>query len=214
MELEDPSRLPLISPLNVSFPNEKTHLTSDRVVHVIEQSDISDSPFPKAAGQKRSTKMAIFSISDPAKVVFTPTPQYIPKGLNGVIRCEVEANPPITYITWRKDNRLFQPFKTAGMVALKNGSILIDMVTYEHAGDYQCQPFNKRGSAGLSAVIQVQIRDPPTLMKRPESEYVRNVGGTVSFSCQAMGTPTPKITWRRVIFLLCLSEIMSIIKFL
>lgn len=158
--------------------------------------------------------MAIFSISDPAKVVFTPTPQYIPKGLNGVIRCEVEANPPITYITWRKDNRLFQPFKTAGMVALKNGSILIDMVTYEHAGDYQCQPFNKRGSAGLSAVIQVQIRDPPTLMKRPESEYVRNVGGTVSFSCQAMGTPTPKITWRRVIFLLCLSEIMSIIKFL
>ena len=61
-------------------------------------------------------------------MVFTPTVQFIPRGLKGIIRCETDANPPITYITWKKDSRLFDPFNTAGIIALLNGSLLIDRV--------------------------------------------------------------------------------------
>ena len=70
----------------------------------------------------------ILCIPDKARVVFTPTVQYIPRGLKGIIKCQTSANPPIKYITWTKDNRLFQPFKTAGIEALLNGSLLIDQV--------------------------------------------------------------------------------------
>ena len=71
-------------------------------------------------------------------------------------------------------------------------------VSQQHAGQYQCQPFNQRGSAAASPIIQVIIKDPPTLLSRPNAEYIKNVGGKVSFSCQAAGTPTPDIRWRRV----------------
>ena len=68
----------------------------------------------------------------------------------------------------------------------------------EHEGQYQCQPFNKRGSEGKSPPIQVIIKDPPTLLNRPNAEYIKNIGGSVSFSCLAAGTPKPEIRWRRV----------------
>jgi len=71
-------------------------------------------------------------------------------------------------------------------------------VSQQHAGQYSCQPFNQRGSAAPSPIIQVIIKDPPTLLSRPNNEYIKNVGGKVSFACQAAGTPTPDIRWRRV----------------
>ena len=76
--------------------------------------------------------------------------------------------------------------------------MFIFQVGPEHAGQYQCQPFNKRGSEGKSPPIQVIIKDPPTLLNRPNAEYIKNVGGSVSFSCLAAGTPKPEIRWRRV----------------
>jgi len=74
------------------------------------------------------TQRAYINVEYKARVVFTPTVQYIPRGLKGIIKCQTSANPPIKYITWTKDNRLFQPFKTAGIEALLNGSLLIDQV--------------------------------------------------------------------------------------
>ena len=75
---------------------------------------------------------------------------------------------------------------------------LLLQVGPEHAGQYQCQPFNKRGSEGKSETITVIIKDPPTLLNKPNAEYIKNVGGSVSFSCLAAGTPKPEIGWRRV----------------
>ena len=76
--------------------------------------------------------------------------------------------------------------------------LLLLQVGPEHAGQYQCQPFNKRGSEGKSETITVIIKDPPTLLNKPNAEYIKNVGGSVSFSCLAAGTPKPEIGWRRV----------------
>jgi 23S rRNA G2069 N7-methylase RlmK/C1962 C5-methylase RlmI len=50
----------------------------------------------------------------------------------------------------------------------------------------------------FSKTFQVVIKDPPEFVKRPELEYVKDVGGKVSMPCRAVGTPKPTIIWRRV----------------
>ena len=44
----------------------------------------------------------------------------------GVIRCHIEANPPIQFVTWTKNKRIFDPFEEKGVMAIENGSIIID----------------------------------------------------------------------------------------
>ena len=46
--------------------------------------------------------------------------------------------------------------------------------------------------------MTIEIRDPPTIVRRPEAEYQRNVGGKVTMPCQAAGPPKVSISWRRV----------------
>ena len=61
-------------------------------------------------------------------------------------------------------------------------------VTKAHAGDYTCTPYNTHGTSGTSGVMQVHVRDPPSIKLRPEEEYVRTVGEKVTFPCSASGT--------------------------
>ena len=70
-------------------------------------------------------------------------------------------------------------------------------MTKAHAGDYTCTPYNTHGTSGTSGVMQVHVRDPPSIKLRPEDEYIRSVGEKVTFPCSASGTPTPSISWRR-----------------
>ena len=79
----------------------------------------------------------------------------------------------------------------------------------KHAGEYTCQPYNLRGSQGKSKPMIVEIRDPPTIVRRPEAEYQRNVGGKVTMPCQAAGPPKVTISWRRVNNLNNISVIVS-----
>lgn len=61
-------------------------------------------------------------------MTFTPTVQYLPLSLSGVVRCHVEAHPPFQFITWTKDARIFDPFETPNVGVLKNGSLLFEKV--------------------------------------------------------------------------------------
>lgn len=69
-------------------------------------------------------------ITDPARVTFTPTVQYLPLRLSGVVRCHVEAHPLFQFITWTKDKRIFDPFEMPNVGVLKNGSLLFEKVSY------------------------------------------------------------------------------------
>ena len=146
-----------------------------------------------------------------------------------MIKCHVLANPPVQFVTWTKNKRIYDPFDEQGVMALPNGTILIDkvqkcwdndlqyskcitfrirggknlqqfflQVSPKHAGEYTCQPYNIRGSQGKSKPMTIEIRDPPTIVRRPEAEYQRNVGGKVTMPCQAAGPPKVSISWRRV----------------
>lgn len=92
---------------------------------------------------------------DPAKVTFTPTVQYLPFRLAGVVQCYIKANPPLQYVTWTKDKRLLEPYQTKDIVIMNNGSLLFTRVNQNHQGRYTCTPYNAQGTQGSSGKIAV-----------------------------------------------------------
>jgi immunoglobulin superfamily member 9B len=166
----------------------------------------------------------------PARVTFTPTIQYLPHRMSGVVRCHVEANPPFQFITWTKDKRIFDQFEKPNVVVLKNGSLLFEkvhsltqqtthsfelsgrctnkvvaateQVTLENQGRYTCTPYNVHGTGSSSGVMEVLVKDPPTITVRPSPMYQRRIDEDITMNCEADGAPSPAIDWRRVIHFL------------
>lgn len=143
---------------------------------------------------------AYLNVEYPAKVTFTPTVQYLPFRLAGVVQCYIKANPPLQYVTWTKDKRLLEPYQTKDIVIMNNGSLLFTRVNQNHQGRYTCTPYNAQGTQGSSGPMEVLVRKPPVFTVEPEPLYQRKVGESVEMHCEALeaeGTQRPSVTWRR-----------------
>ncbi|XP_060532041.1 protein turtle isoform X2 [Cylas formicarius] len=143
---------------------------------------------------------AYLNVEYPAKVTFTPTVQYLPFRLAGVVQCYIKANPPLQYVTWTKDKRLLEPYQTKDIVIMNNGSLLFTRVNENHQGRYTCTPYNAQGTQGSSGQMEVLVRKPPVFTIEPEAMYQRKVGETVEMHCDAVeaeGTQKPTIQWQR-----------------
>lgn len=149
-----------------------------------------------------SNMQTLFSscITDPAKVTFTPTIQYLPFRLAGVVQCYIKSNPPLQYVTWTKDKRLLEPYQTKDIVIMNNGSLLFTRVNENHQGRYTCTPYNAQGTQGSSGAMEVLVRKPPVFTVEPEWLYQRKVGESIEMNCDAKedtGTQRPTIQWLR-----------------
>lgn len=114
-----------------------------------------------------------------------------------MVRCFVQANPSFQFITWTKDRRPFDPNATPGVVTLNNGSLVFQRVSQEHQGRYRCTPYNIHGTAGMSNVMEVLVREPPIFTIRPKDVYQQSVNSEAKLPCDGMGQPKPTITWRK-----------------
>ncbi|XP_048505333.1 protein turtle isoform X4 [Athalia rosae] len=143
---------------------------------------------------------AYLNVEYPAKVTFTPTVQYLPFRLAGVVQCYIKSNPPLQYVTWTKDKRLLEPYQTKDIVIMNNGSLLFTRVSENHQGRYTCTPYNAQGTQGSSGPMEVLVRKPPVFTLEPEGMYQRKVGENVEMHCDAQGaegTQNPTIQWQR-----------------
>ncbi|XP_016987972.1 protein turtle isoform X2 [Drosophila rhopaloa] len=143
---------------------------------------------------------AYLSVEYPAKVTFTPTVQYLPFRLAGVVQCYIKSSPQLQYVTWTKDKRLLEPYQMKDIVVMANGSLLFTRVNEEHQGQYSCTPYNAQGTAGASGIMDVLVRKPPAFTVEPDTLYQRKVGDSVEMHCDAMeaeGTERPTIKWQR-----------------
>ncbi|XP_068973188.1 protein turtle isoform X4 [Bombus flavifrons] len=143
---------------------------------------------------------AYLNVEYPAKVTFTPTVQYLPFRLAGVVQCYIKANPTLQYVTWTKDKRLLEPYQTKDIVVMNNGSLLFTRVNENHQGRYTCTPYNAQGTQGSSGPMEVLVRNPPVFTLEPEPIYQKKVGETVEMHCDAQeaeGTQKPTIQWHR-----------------
>ncbi|XP_066142641.1 protein turtle isoform X2 [Euwallacea fornicatus] len=143
---------------------------------------------------------AYLDVEYPARVTFTPTVQYLPFRLAGVIQCYIKANPPMQYVTWTKDKRVLEPYQIKDVVVMNNGSLLFTRVNENHQGQYTCTPYNAHGTKGSSGQMEVLVKKPPVFTVQPEPMYQKKVGETVEMHCEAMGaedTQKPAIQWQR-----------------
>ncbi|KAH7639027.1 protein turtle [Dermatophagoides farinae] len=143
------------------------------------------------------TASAYLNIEFPARVYYSPTIQYLPLGLSGIIRCFIQASPSFQFVTWTKDRRPFDPNATPDVSTINNGSLLFHKVSLEHQGIYRCTPYNVHGTAESSQPMEVLVRDPPVFTRKPKDQYVRAVNDEVSISCDGTGQPKPNIYWRK-----------------
>lgn len=142
---------------------------------------------------------AHLAVEFPARVTHSPPVQYLPAGLSGVIRCFVLASPAVEFFTWTRDNAQFEPNLDANLERLSNGSLLVKHVSKAYEGKYRCTPFNKHGSAGSSAAMDVRVEEPPYFTLKPAELYKAPLGADVKIPCDAKGSPKPSVTWRRVL---------------
>ncbi|XP_017760101.1 PREDICTED: protein turtle-like isoform X1 [Eufriesea mexicana] len=143
---------------------------------------------------------AYLNVEYSAKVTFTPTVQYLPFRLAGVVQCHIKANPAVQYVTWTKDKRLLEPYQTKDIVMMNNGSLLFPRVNENHQGGYTCTPYNAYGTQGSSGLMEVYVRNPPVFIVKPEPVYQKKVGEVVEMHCvaqEAEDTEKPSIQWHR-----------------
>ncbi|XP_078660088.1 contactin-5-like [Branchiostoma floridae x Branchiostoma belcheri] len=134
-----------------------------------------------------SAMLNVFSTAVP---VFTRTPEdkIVNVGLSVLFVCEASASPdPV--LSWGKAGGDLP----AGRVEfVSSGWMRIRDVQQSDAGVYTCTAQNSQGSVRASASLTVHVA--PTFSHTPVDQTC-GLSQSVSFSCQAVGIPTPLITW-------------------
>uniref|UniRef100_A0A8C2FSQ3 Immunoglobulin superfamily, member 9Ba n=1 Tax=Cyprinus carpio TaxID=7962 RepID=A0A8C2FSQ3_CYPCA len=142
---------------------------------------------------------AYLTVQYPARVVNMPPVIYVPRKLPGIIRCPVDANPPVTSVRWEKDGYPLRIEKYPGWSQMADGSIRVAEVTEDSLGTYTCVPYNVLGTMGQSPPATLVLKDPPYFNVRPGGEYRQEAGRELVIPCAASGDPEiPTIVWRKV----------------
>ncbi|KAI5098824.1 protein turtle-like B isoform X2 [Silurus meridionalis] len=142
---------------------------------------------------------AYLTVQYPARVLNMPPVIYVPRKLPGIIRCPVDANPPVLSVRWEKDGYPLRVEKYPGWSQMPDGSIRVAEVTEDSLGTYTCVPYNALGTMGQSPPATLVLKDPPYFNVRPGGEYRQEAGRELVIPCAASGDPEiPTITWRKV----------------
>ncbi|XP_077985400.1 kin of IRRE-like protein 3 [Glandiceps talaboti] len=116
-------------------------------------------------------------------------PEVTREGETISLKCKVDANPMegISY-EWLKDRVV--------MSDLVGDTIALEAVPPEYNQiSIMCRVTNTAGKGNASRTLTVQYG--PRITKPPEDTAV-DIGSTATFQCEAVGNPTPKITWKRL----------------
>uniref|UniRef100_A0A3Q2YVU0 Protein turtle homolog A-like n=1 Tax=Hippocampus comes TaxID=109280 RepID=A0A3Q2YVU0_HIPCM len=132
---------------------------------------------------------AHLKVKHPARVVRMPRETYLPSGMEGVIVCPVQADPPVLYVNWTKDGNNLNLDNFPGWMVNSEGSVFIATANDNAVGMYSCTAYNSYGTMGQSEPTNVIVQDPPTFQVPPRPEYLQEVGRELIIPCEADGDP-------------------------
>ncbi|KAL8608110.1 hypothetical protein ACOMHN_016565 [Nucella lapillus] len=111
-------------------------------------------------------------------------------GKSAKLNCIAEGIPRPN-ITWYRSDRMLQ---TAYGVEVRQGELVIDNVENLDAGTYKCVATNDAGSD--SATVSLEVGTAPQIVEPPANVGIE-IEGNGTLPCSAVGSPPPKISWRR-----------------
>ncbi|XP_044053156.1 protein turtle homolog A isoform X2 [Siniperca chuatsi] len=141
---------------------------------------------------------AHLKVKHPARVGRMSRETYLPAGMEGVIVCPVQADPPVLYVNWTKDGNNLNLDNFPGWMVNSEGSVFIATANDNAVGMYTCTAYNSYGTMGQSEPTQVILQDPPSFRVPPLPEYLQEVGRELIIPCEASGDPAPNITWSKI----------------
>ncbi|XP_040052060.2 uncharacterized protein igsf9b isoform X1 [Gasterosteus aculeatus] len=141
---------------------------------------------------------AHLKVKHPARVGRMSRETYLPSGMEGVIICPVQADPPVLYVNWTKDGNHLNLDKLPGWIVNSEGSVFIATANDNAVGMYTCTAYNSYGTMGQSEPTKVILQDPPSFRVLPRPEYLQEVGRDLIIYCEAIGDPAPNITWSKI----------------
>uniref|UniRef100_A0A4W4FP04 Roundabout, axon guidance receptor, homolog 1 (Drosophila) n=2 Tax=Electrophorus electricus TaxID=8005 RepID=A0A4W4FP04_ELEEL len=148
---------------------------------------------------------ATLTVHVPPVFAVRPRNQVVGAGRTVTFQCEASGSPQPA-IFWQREgsqNLLFSsqpPHASSRFSVSQTGDLTITGVQRADGGYYSCQALNIAGSVITKALLEVtdviSDRPPPVIRQGPTNQTVA-VDGTVVLGCQATGTPTPTILWRK-----------------
>uniref|UniRef100_A0A1I7U001 Immunoglobulin I-set domain protein n=1 Tax=Caenorhabditis tropicalis TaxID=1561998 RepID=A0A1I7U001_9PELO len=127
----------------------------------------------------------------PPRVVMASDTMRVVEGRQATIRCEVFGDPePI--VMWMKDGKDY----SSDLLHHSSGLSYLHLreATQQDSGKYTCIGINKAGQSetqtDVTVLVTPRIFDTERVVQGKE-------GSTMTISCQATGSPTPQITWKR-----------------
>jgi len=88
-----------------------------------------------------------------------PSFLYLARGMLGWITCVTNANPPVTYTSWSKDDLPINIVRTNHRIRVTRlGTLVLYNVRQGDHGLYTCTPYSGLGPGRVSTAIRIIVR--------------------------------------------------------
>ncbi|XP_011499674.1 PREDICTED: peroxidasin [Ceratosolen solmsi marchali] len=137
---------------------------------------------------------ADFHCSEPV-IMEGPKDVEVNIGQTAIFRCRASGDPQPN-IKWMRDSNEI-PSDDERYAFMEDGSLVINDITENDAGDYECVAHNDMGyTKSRVARTFVAIAETPIFIETPRSQTVHS-GMDVVLVCRAEGQPSTRIEWWR-----------------
>ncbi|CAB3399163.1 unnamed protein product [Caenorhabditis bovis] len=116
-------------------------------------------------------------------------------GEKAILECSPPKGFPEPVVSWRKDDKEIRIQDLPRYKLHPDGNLIIEPVTQEDSGTYQCVAKNMVGER-VSNPARLSVYEKPKFIQEPKDTTV-DAGTSVYFDCKVSGEPQPQITWKR-----------------
>nr|XP_021337007.1 roundabout homolog 1 isoform X10 [Danio rerio] len=142
---------------------------------------------------ERESEIAELTVLERPSFLRKPSSQSVLVDQSVEFRCEAQGDPVPT-IRWRKEDG---ELPKGRYEIWEDHTLKLKRLTSGDAGTYTCQAENMMGKTEASATLTVHVVSvPPVFVVRPRNQ-VAGMGRTVTFQCEATGSPQPAIFWQK-----------------
>ncbi|XP_053095771.1 roundabout homolog 1 isoform X7 [Pangasianodon hypophthalmus] len=139
---------------------------------------------------ERESEIAELTVLERPSFLRRPSSQSVLVEQSVEFRCEAQGDP-IPTVRWRKEDGELPK----GRFEIRDDHTLkLKRLSSADAGSYTCLAENMMGKTEATATLTVHV--PPVFAVRPRNQVV-GLGRTVTFQCEATGSPQPAIFWQR-----------------